>query len=313
RQTAGRNGWTILERPDSDWLEGIYTIDPLITQLNGDESLAERARNGEPVTGEPTSSSSSPSLMALMLSALDVQHGESVLEIGTGTGYGTALLCYLVGADNITSVDIDKGLVNSARDRLAAFGYAPSLHANDGSDGVRQRAPFKRIIATVGMSRIEKSLIDQTADGGKILVPFNRRDRSGLLALLTVHEGKAEGSFLAGYGGFMPLRAERQDAAKKTLREVEPEDGEIRTADLPAEIVTGTTGSPFEFFAALTVPGGGWDYLGFTPSGSEHTETWLAQENGSWACHTTDNGKHSVRQGGPSLLWDNIESAYAEW
>lgn len=311
----GQDGtWALVERPGHEWLAGVHGTGPLITQLDGDERRVEQARQGEPVTGEPTSSSSAPTLMALMLDALAVHHGDRVLEIGTGTGYNAALLCALTGAENVTSVDVDRDLVERARARLAVLGLEPSLHTADGSGGVPARGPFDRVIATVGMNRVPAAIIDQTADGGLILVPFNRRDRSGLLALLTVHAGTAQGHFLPDYGGFMGLRGDRVNAAKRALRETAPDDGIRETAYLTLDMVIGASAEPFEFFAALTILGGGWDRLEFTPHGSDHSQTWLAQQDGSWVCcMTNEDGPPTVRQGGPRRLWDHIERAYSTW
>jgi len=69
----------------------------------------------------PTSSSTMPSLMARMLEALDVHDGQRVLEIGTGTGYNAALLCYRLGSANVVSIDIDPGLVAAANEHLGSL------------------------------------------------------------------------------------------------------------------------------------------------------------------------------------------------
>jgi SAM-dependent methyltransferase len=234
-----------------------------------------------------------------------------VLEVGTGTGYNAALLCHRLGPANVTSIDIDAGLVDRARERLAVFDYFPHLEATDGVAGCRSRAPFDRIIATVGMARVPGAWIDQTALGGKILVPLDLAGRAGLLALLTVYaDGKAEGPFLPDFGGFMPVRA-NQHRANDVLSTVGDDDGDTRETTLPVAVAT-SPADPFEFFAALIV--GGYDWLSFTPSDGGPDKTWLTQPNDSWVCHVTDpDGKHTVRQGGPVRLWDGIETAHLEW
>ncbi len=309
-QTPEQPGWLLVERPSREWLEGVYSTQALITQIDGNDDNVARARTGR-VNGVATSSSSAPTLMALMLHALDVRQGHRVLEVGTGTGYNAALLCHRLGSDNVTSIDIDPGLVDRARDRLAAFDYFPHLEAGDGVAGCRSRAPFDRIIATVGMARVPGAWIDQTVPGGKILVPLDLAGRAGLLALLTVYaDGKAEGPFLPHFGGFMPLRA-NQHRANNVLSTVGDDDGDTRETTLPVTVATSPT-DPFEFFAALSV--GGYDWLSFTPSDGGPTETWMTQPNGSWVCHVTHpEGRHTVRQGGPVRLWDGIETAHLEW
>lgn len=314
-QTSDRSGWVLLESPSSQWATGVYSNQPLITQLGGDDTLTETARQGQPVNGVSTSSSSAPTLMALMLDALNVHDGHKILEIGTGTGYNTALLCHRVGAAQVSSIDIDPGIISNARHRLAMLGYQPHLAIHDGEAGYQAQAPFDRIIATVALPRLPQEWIDQTRIGGTILLPLDRRNCGGLLAKLTVAPGGiGHGRFLPDFGGFMPLRQlTRHDAAQHAFRTIEDNQGDTRRTSLSTEVITHED-SPFEFFAALTLPGGGWDHLSFTPSNGDPPETWLAQGDGSWACHTTTpEGIHTVRQGGHARLWDQVETAHQQW
>ncbi|MGH3567580.1 MAG: methyltransferase domain-containing protein [Pseudonocardia sp.] len=292
--------------------KGVYSIRALITQIDGSDDNANRARINR-VDGIATSSSSSPLLMAMMLQALKIRAGHRVLEIGTGTGtgYNTALLCHRLKSVNVTSVDIDADLVDRARERLATLDYFPHLEATDGTAGCPGNAPYDRIIATVGLAHVPGEWIEQTAIGGKILVPLDLAGGAGLLALLNIDtDGKAEGLFLPGYGGFMPIRS-NQHRANDVLATIDDDSGGARSTTLPIDVATNAS-HPFEFFAALIA--GGYDWLGFTPKDGGPAETWLTQKDGSWACYTTDaNGKSTVRQGGTARLWDNIESAHQEW
>ncbi len=314
-QTPEHSGWVLMQSPTPRWMAGVYSNQPLITQLNGDDTLTETARQGRPVNGVSTSSSSAPSLMAIMLEALDIHDRHKVLEIGTGTGYNTALLCHRVGPRQVTSIDIDPALIANARQRLAMFGYAPQLATSDGTAGCRARAPFDRVIATVAVPSVPGEWITQTSVGGVILLPLDRRNCGGLLARLTVQSGGvAHGRFLPDFGGFMPLRQlDRHDAASHAFHTIDDRQGDTRHTDLPTDLITHED-NPFEFFAALTVPGGGWNHLTFTPSNGDPTQTWLAQEDGSWVCHTTTaEGTYTIRQGGPARLWDQVETAYQQW
>jgi methyltransferase of ATP-grasp peptide maturase system len=313
-QTPELSGWVLVESPSPEWAAGVYRNQPLITQLNGDDTLTEAARQGQLVTGVSTSSSTTPSLMALMLEALDVQHGDNILEIGTGTGYNTALLCHRAGSDHVTSIDIDPRLVSTAQGRLTELGYQPHLAVHDGTIGYAPHAPFDRIIATVGLSGVPQEWIAQTRVGGIILLPLERRNCGGLLARLTVEaDDCAQGHLLPDFGGFMPVRQlDRHNAADWAFRTIHDQGGQ-RLTTLPADLITDEA-NPFEFFAALTLPGGGWNHLTFIPSNGDPTETWIAQGDGSWVCHTTGtDGTHTVRQGGPIPLWDRVEAAYHHW
>lgn len=309
-QRPDQPGWLLVERPSREWLEGVYSSRALITQVDGTDDNAARARTGR-VNGMATSSSSAPSLMALMLEAADIHDDHRVLEVGTGTGYNAALPCHRLGAGNVTSIDIDSGLVHRARERLAARGYFPHLAATDGTAGYPDRAPFDRIIATVGIPDVPGAWIDQTVPGGKILVPLDLAGSAGLMALLTVNSaGTAQGPFLPDYGAFMPLRTKGHQTGMDALATVGDHDTDTRETGLPVDQVTNA--AAFEFFAALVT--GGFDTLGFTPNNGGPPETWLTQRDGTWACHTTHpNGTQIVRQGGPSRLWDDIETARSTW
>jgi len=308
-QTSDQPGWLLVERPSPEWSKDVYSVRALITQINGNDDNATLARSSR-VDGVATSASSAPTLMALMLEALNTHDGDRVLEVGTGTGFNAALLCHRLGAANVTSVDVDAGLVDRARERLATLGYSPHLEATDGIKGCLDRAPFDRIIATVGIARVPGAWIQQTTPGGKILVPLDLTGSAGLLALLTVDaDGTAEGPFLPDYGGFMPTRA-NQHQPMDVLSTVGDNDGDQRETVLSVDAVT-NPGDPFQFFAALAV--GGYDWLEFIPNDGSPNETWLTQPNGSWVCHTNANGTQTVRQGGPLRLWDDIETAHLTW
>jgi len=120
------------------------------------------------------SSSSQPSMMALMLKDLDLRRGMRVLEIGTGTGYNAALLAAIAGEDNVTSIDLDREIVEAAGANLDRAGVTDvDLHTADGWQGWASRAPYDRIIITVGVPDIADAWVDQLVDGGVIVMPLS--------------------------------------------------------------------------------------------------------------------------------------------
>ncbi len=100
------------------WMRRAYASAAVITQVDDGHPTGPGQR-GRHIT----SSASQPEVVALMLTALDAEPGMRVLEIGTGTGYNAALLARRLGAQNITSVDIDPDLADHARRALVATGY----------------------------------------------------------------------------------------------------------------------------------------------------------------------------------------------
>ncbi|MFI2410055.1 methyltransferase domain-containing protein [Streptomyces sp. NPDC018947] len=180
------------EHPDpaarERWVLGAYADAPLATRLRD---------------GELLSSSSQPSLMAMMLAQLGVTDGSRVLEIGAGTGYNAALLAHRLGDDDlVTTVDLDPEITESARRHLAAAGYHPAVVTGDGARGVPERAPFDRIIATCTLPTIPPAWVAQCRPGGRILTPL----ATGLVLLTIRDAGHAEGRFLHTPAFFVPLR-----------------------------------------------------------------------------------------------------------
>ncbi|MEV4939902.1 methyltransferase domain-containing protein [Streptomyces zaomyceticus] len=189
----GTGGYERLWSGDPDparrdrWLRGAYE----------DTAIATRVRDGDLV-----SSASQPSLMALMLRALDVRDGHRVLEIGAGTGYHAALLCHRLGEEHVTTVDLDEEIAESARTHLAAAGYRPAVIAADGARGCPERAPYDRIVATCAVPSVPYPWLAQCAAGARVLTPLS----TGLLLLRVDDVTHAEGRFLETSAYFVALR-----------------------------------------------------------------------------------------------------------
>ncbi|MEU7967560.1 methyltransferase domain-containing protein [Streptomyces sp. NPDC049097] len=169
------------------WLRGAYEDAPLATLVRDDELV---------------SSSSQPSLMAQMLTELEVEEGNTVLEIGAGSGYNAALLAHRLGDDPVTTVDLDPEITESARRHLTVAGYHPAVVTGDGARGVPERAPFDRIIATCAPTTVPPAWPAQCRPGARILAPF----ATGLISLRVGSAGHAEGRFLRTPAYFVPLR-----------------------------------------------------------------------------------------------------------
>ena len=116
---------------------------------------------------------SQPYIVAFMTEVLKVEQQHSVLEIGTGCGYQSAVLSSL--AKHVISLERIKELAESAQRRLRELDYSnvDVVHGN-GWNGYKQKAPFDRIIVTAGANKIPKALLDQLANGGIMIIPVGK-------------------------------------------------------------------------------------------------------------------------------------------
>lgn len=122
---------------------------------------------------------SQPYIVALMLEALALSPTDRVLEIGTGSGYVTALLAEMVS--QVISIERHRTLADSARTRLATMRYGNSIIlVGDGTRGVPQFAPYDAIVVSAAASELPQQLVDQLAEGGRMIIPVGREDSQQL-------------------------------------------------------------------------------------------------------------------------------------
>ena len=158
--------------------------------------------------GQPISSSSQPAIMAIMLDQLDLAPGQRVLEIGAGTGYNAALISHMVGpSGQVTSVDIDPELVATAREHLARAEFGDvTVACADGAEGYPERAPYDRIIATVGVSDLAPAWLGQAGPQARIVVPLDVRGTQVSVAFERAAPGGPWTSRSLAPCGFMRMR-----------------------------------------------------------------------------------------------------------
>ena len=127
------------------------------------------------IDGQVVSSSSQPAIMAIMLEQLELRPGYRVLEIGAATGYNAGLMGHLVGdSGQVITIDIDEDLAAGAREHLAAAGLdRVNVICRDGGLGYPDRAPYDRIILTVGAWDIAPAWREQLKPGGRLLLPLD--------------------------------------------------------------------------------------------------------------------------------------------
>ncbi|MBV9087627.1 MAG: protein-L-isoaspartate(D-aspartate) O-methyltransferase [Acidobacteriaceae bacterium] len=125
---------------------------------------------------------SQPYMVALMLALLHPGPRDSVLEIGTGSGYQTALLAELAGS--VDSIERQSGLAAVADAILRALGYSDiTLHVGDGSVGLPERAPFDAIVVSAGAPQFPDRLFTQLKEGGRLVVPVGAPESQQLLVV----------------------------------------------------------------------------------------------------------------------------------
>ncbi|HEY3477432.1 MAG TPA: methyltransferase domain-containing protein [Streptomyces sp.] len=262
------------------WLAGAYADQPIATHVVG---------------GELVSSSSQPSLMALMCEALEVTDGMRVLEVGAGTGYNAALLAHRLGPGAVTTIDLDEEITDAARAHLAAYGTPAALSVTvvtgDGAEGHPPGAPYDRIMATCELPSIPAPWLAQCVPGGRVLAPF----ATGLIDLTVYGPERAEGRFLSTPAFFVPLRG---PAGRAPMLPPPDEAETVRDTGTPPRVVGNDL---FRFLLTLVV--GPLDIVWSPTTGDAH----LMAADGSTARATTEGTVHLT---GPRDLWSLAESAH---
>ena len=281
------------------WLRLAYSDETLVTQIR---QVGQADRDGR-IGGEPTSSSTLPGLVVSMLEDLRVEDGQRVLEIGTGTGYSTALLCHRLGHDDlVTSIEVDSGIAAKTAAALHEAGYRPRLVVGDGLAGHPDGAPYDRLIATCSVRHIPWAWIEQVRPGGIILATLSGwLYGSGLARVTVTGEGTASGVFLPDPVSFMTARAHHAPDLPAP-----PRDGDRRQAALGADILNEWVS---RWIAQLAVP----DACSFTVfDGFDPVTCVFDGESYAWLSASASDG-WIVTQGGPRRLWDRVEASVRAW
>ncbi|MGH3930873.1 MAG: methyltransferase domain-containing protein, partial [Pseudonocardiaceae bacterium] len=225
-----RSGFIALSKHDDPqrWQGLVAGNEPVITQV--DEGNTSPGSTG----WSPSSSCSKPSIVAVMLEALDVRPGHSVLEIGTGTGWNAALLDRRVGeSGRVVSIEIDPVIADTARAALAHAGYSPLVICADGAAGYLDAAPYDRLVATASVREIvPRAWVEQTRPGGLIVTPWGTDYCNGVMLTLRVTGDHTATGRFGGDLAFMRLRSQRR-------RFYEPDQAEIEHAQVTTTDVHG--------------------------------------------------------------------------
>lgn len=153
-----------------------------------DEALREQAYNDHPLPIAEKQTISQPYVVALMSESLELTGSEKVLEIGTGSGYQSAVLAELAG--RVFSIERYPDLAYRANSVLQKLGYKNVIiRVGDGSLGWPDDAPFDGVVVTAGTPKIPQPLVDQLAMGGRLVVPVGDRFGQDLVLVRRLADG----------------------------------------------------------------------------------------------------------------------------
>ncbi|MER6172090.1 ATP-grasp peptide maturase system methyltransferase [Streptosporangium sp. NPDC001681] len=292
--------WTPVRRTEvgeDDWLVLVYTDETWVTQVDG--VLAEEATGV--VTGSPSSSSTTPSLVVRMLEAAEIDEGDTVLEVGTGTGYSTALMCQRLGNGAVTSIEYDPAVAERARKAIAEAGYTPTLVVGDGLHGYHENAGYDRLIGTCSVRTIPPAWLEQVRTGGTITTPTWGWMGGVAFAHLTLDDrGKASGRFLQDDLYFMRARSHLPPPRPPIVTGI----GDARESRIDPAILDDEAAL---FVAQLAAPAAqrasGEDMTILLDVGTGSRADTKPSPGGGWIVH----------QHGPLRLWDAVEDAILLW
>ncbi|MEV0619142.1 methyltransferase domain-containing protein [Nonomuraea sp. NPDC050404] len=310
RWWASRGHEWELREGDSDcskWLAAAYRNWTLVTRVG--DVHADHARPGALLEGAPTSSSTLPGLLVQMFRHASIATRSTVLDVGTGSGYGTALLCARQGHARITAIDVDPYLTSAAEKRLDMLGYRPTLLTADVTAG-ELPGQWDRIIATVAVKPIPPALLAALRTGGRLVTTI-----TGTSMIITAdkqEDGGAVGRVEWDRAGFMRARSGNDYPVRNRgfLERACTEEGEqVDSSHYPVMEVA----EAWDVGTMLEILAPGIEHRLITYDDKPDKVALMAHEDGSWARAEERDGKVTVHQGGPRRLYGLLDQVRGHW
>lgn len=304
----GTDVWKLRDGPSDEvaWLEAAYADRSLVTQVG--PLHADHAGPGDRPSGMPTSSATLPGLVVRMLRHAYLYDGADLLDVGTGTGYGCAVLARRFGDEHVTSVDVDRYLTKAAAERLDSIGLHPRVETVDATGTIP--GEYDRIVSTVAVRPIPASWLAALRPGGRLVTTI-----TGTAMILTADktlDGDAVGRTEWDRAGFMTARSspDYPPRLRDMFHRVRDADGEqVSVARYPVVNVV----EAWEIWSMLEVTAPGIEHH-YQQSDNGRRTAWMLHRDGSWArASSPDGDTPTVHQGGPRRLWDILDDIRYSW
>lgn len=307
------DGWTSVDGDSQreQWRHIAYeSTASIVTKVAGNH--ADLADPQQPVQGRPTSSATNPWRVIQIYRAARIHSGcGDVLDVGTGPGYGAALLSKVVGSGRVTTIDVDAYLTRVAEMRLgpATDKPHPRIITADATGPLDWEGD--RIAAMVAVPGIPASWLASLKPDGRLAVSI--AGTSVTIAARKLEDGSAWGRVELEPGGFMRTRGPGDyppPVVNQVTAEMTYSDEDASVSPYP--VVNLDHAPELSSLLTLTVPGIEWTH----DTGDDGTQTtWLAHPDGSWARAEGHPDHPTARtfQGGPRRLWDELDRIRYDW
>ncbi|MEV0622436.1 methyltransferase domain-containing protein [Nonomuraea sp. NPDC050404] len=307
--TATPEGWKLRigEDDPEKWQRAAYRDRTLVTRVG--DVHADHATPGVCLSqGSPTSSSTHPSLLVKMYRHASIDNRSTVLDVGTGTGYGTALLCYRLGHHRVTAIDVDPYLTGAAEQRLDERGWRPRLLTADATGPIDWEGD--RIVATVAVRPIPASWLAALQPGGRLVTTVT--GTSLIIVADKQPDGGAAGVVDHSRAGFMRTRTGPDYPAQNrtALERARAEEGEqVESSQYPVMDVV----NAWDVSSMLDIIAPGIEHRYITYDDTPDRVALMAHEDGSWCRAEETGGKVTIHQGGPRRLHSYLDQVREHW